>query len=75
MNRHSHRTVYLSVWGLVASVYLVQVIGVKVKRYMSKRIQYSNKPLGDLKVVPDFLPSPEELPLQLRIVKCRLARR
>ncbi len=28
---------------------------------MSKPIQYSNEPLGDLKIVPDFLPSPEEL--------------
>jgi len=47
--------------GLVASVYSMQIIGAKVKRSMSKTIQYSNEPIGDLKLIPDFLPSPEEL--------------
>ncbi len=28
---------------------------------MSKTIKYTDEPLGDLKVVPDFLPRPEEL--------------
>ena len=28
---------------------------------MSKRIRYTEEPFGDLRVVPDFLPSPEEL--------------
>ncbi len=50
--------------GLVASALLVLVIGVKVKRSMNKTIQYSNEPIGDLKLVPDFLPSPEELALK-----------
>ena len=31
---------------------------------MSKRIQYSDEPLGELELVEDFLPSPEELALQ-----------
>ena len=42
----------------------VQVIGVKVKRSMSKAIQYSNEPIGDIKIITDFLPSPEELALK-----------
>ena len=29
---------------------------------MRSRITYTDEPLGDLKIVPDFLPSPEELP-------------
>jgi len=31
---------------------------------MSKRIRYSDEPLGKIKLVPDFLPSPEELALK-----------
>ena len=28
---------------------------------MSKKIKYTDEPLGNLKVVPDFLPRPEDL--------------
>jgi predicted DNA binding CopG/RHH family protein len=28
---------------------------------MSKAIQYSNEPIGDIEIITDFLPSPEEL--------------
>ena len=28
---------------------------------MSAKIRYSDEPLGDMKVIPDFLPSPDEL--------------
>ncbi|MSQ49062.1 MAG: CopG family transcriptional regulator [Betaproteobacteria bacterium] len=28
---------------------------------MSEKIRYSDEPLGDLRVVPDFLPRPEDL--------------
>ncbi|VAX11785.1 RelB/StbD replicon stabilization protein (antitoxin to RelE/StbE) [hydrothermal vent metagenome] len=59
--------------GLVASVYLVQVIGVKVKKSMSKIIQYSNEPIGDLKLIPDFLPSPEELALKQQNTKVTIS--
>ena len=31
---------------------------------MHKRIRYSDEPLGKIKLVPDFLPSPEELALK-----------
>jgi len=40
---------------------------------MSKPIQYSNEPLGDLKVVPDFLPSPEELALKQKNTKVTIS--
>ena len=43
---------------------MAQVIGAKVKKYMSKQIQYSDEPIGDFKIVADFLPSPEELSLR-----------
>lgn len=31
---------------------------------MSKSIQYSNEPIGALKIVTDFLPSPDQLALK-----------
>jgi hypothetical protein len=31
---------------------------------MSKRIRYSNEPIGEPELVPDFLPSPEQLALK-----------
>ena len=31
---------------------------------MSKQMQYSDEPIGDFKIVADFLPSPEELSLK-----------
>lgn len=31
---------------------------------MSKQIRYSNEPVGEIKLVPDFLPTPEELALK-----------
>ena len=31
---------------------------------MSKQIQYTNEPIGDIKLAADFLPSPDELKLK-----------
>jgi hypothetical protein len=36
---------------------------------MSRRITYTDEPLGDLRIVPDFLPSPEELAFREESVK------
>lgn len=43
---------------------LEQVIGEKVKRFMNKAIKYSDEPLGEIKLVTDFLPTPEGLALK-----------
>jgi predicted DNA binding CopG/RHH family protein len=40
---------------------------------MSKRIQYSDEPLGEFQVVPDFLPSPEQLALKNEHIKVTLS--
>lgn len=40
---------------------------------MSKRIRYTDEPLGRLRVVPDFLPSPEQLAFREEGVKVTLA--
>jgi len=54
----------------------VPVIGVKIKKFMSKTIQYSDEPIGEVKLIPDFLPSPEELALKqknaIRVRPCIL---
>lgn len=40
---------------------------------MSANVKYTNEPLGDLKVVPDFLPRPEDLVFQDEGVKVTIA--
>ena len=40
---------------------------------MSERIRYTDEPLGDPKVVPDFLPSPEDLVFRDEGVKITIA--
>lgn len=40
---------------------------------MNAKIKYTNEPLGKLKVVPDFLPKPEELILRDDGVKITIA--
>ncbi len=36
---------------------------------MSKKIKYTDEPLGEIKIVPDFLPSPAELAFREESVK------
>ena len=40
---------------------------------MSKTIKYSNEPIGDIKLVADFLPSPEELALKNQNTKVTIS--
>jgi hypothetical protein len=40
---------------------------------MSKKIQYSEEPIGEIKLVPDFLPSPEELALKKEQTKVTIS--
>ncbi|MDZ7754000.1 MAG: CopG family transcriptional regulator [Gammaproteobacteria bacterium] len=40
---------------------------------MSERIHYSDEPLGEFEVVPDFLPSPDELALKSRRTKVTIS--
>jgi predicted DNA binding CopG/RHH family protein len=72
-----NKAMEFSLFGLliaqVASAFLMQVIGAKVKRLMRKAIQYSDEPIGDLKLIPDFLPSPEELALKQQNTKITIS--
>lgn len=48
-------------------------IGERGKRFMKEKIKYTDEPLGKVRVIPDFLPSPEELALKEQTVKVTIA--
>jgi predicted DNA binding CopG/RHH family protein len=39
----------------------VQDIGEKEKKLMKKTVKYTDEPIGDMKIIADFLPSPKDL--------------
>jgi len=47
-------------------------IGGKENRYMKKKIKYSNEKIGEIEVVKDFLPKPEDLVFKEDTVKITL---
>ena len=40
---------------------------------MNKAIRYSDEPIGDIRVIPDFLPSPTELALKNKNTKVTIS--
>jgi predicted DNA binding CopG/RHH family protein len=48
-------------------------IGGKANKYMKEKIKYNDQPLGKVRVISDFLPSPEELALKDETVKVTLS--
>ena len=48
-------------------------IGGKERKYMKKKIKYADEPIGKVKVISDFLPSPEELALKTEQTKVTIA--
>jgi hypothetical protein len=48
-------------------------IGEKEKSFMKTKIKYTNEPMGDLRVVKDFLPSPDQLVLREDNVKVTIS--
>lgn len=47
--------------------------GAEARKFMNKKTTYTNESLGKLKIVPDFLPSPEELSLKEETVKVTIS--
>ena len=45
----------------------------KTSKASSSKIKYTNEPLGEIKVIADFLPSPAELSFNEEAVKVTLA--
>ncbi len=48
-------------------------IGEKERKYMKEKIKYTNEPIGKVRVLKDFLPSPEELVLKNETVKVTIS--
>ncbi len=48
-------------------------IGEKAKKSMKKIIKYSDEPLNDVRIVEDFLPSPENLVFRDETVKVTIS--
>ncbi len=55
------------------SEYSEQVIGDEANESMSAKIKYTDEPLGKLRVVPDFLPPPQDLVFRDEGIKVTLA--
>ncbi|MBU0463527.1 MAG: CopG family transcriptional regulator [Proteobacteria bacterium] len=55
----------------------IRIIGAgywrKGKKYMKKKIKYTDEPLDKVRVISDFLPSPEELVLKDETIKVTIA--
>lgn len=52
---------------------MVRVTGVKAGKYMKNKINYSDGPMEEVRVVNDFLPPPEELAFREETVKVTIA--
>jgi hypothetical protein len=59
--------------GKTRSELLAPDIGGRGRNYMKERIKYTDEPIGKVKIVGDFLPSPEELALKDETVKITIA--
>ena len=73
MKKRTEFLLFDSLTDLAAFEFLALAIGERVKKFMSKRIQYSDEPIDEIRLVVDFLPSPEELALKKRNTKVTIA--
>jgi len=48
-------------------------IGEKERKFMKKQIHYTNEPIGDIKIIKDFLPSPDKLVFKRKSIKVTMA--
>ena len=52
---------------------MVQVIGEKEGKFMKSKTKYAEEPMGDLKIVKDFIPRPDQLVLKEVNVKVTIS--
>lgn len=52
---------------------MAQDIGGKERRFMKTKTRYTEEPMGELRVVKDFLPSPDQLVLKEDNVKVTIS--
>jgi predicted DNA binding CopG/RHH family protein len=55
------------------SVFMALDIGEKEGGYMKTKIKYTEEPMGELRIIKDFLPKPEELALREENVKITIS--
>jgi predicted DNA binding CopG/RHH family protein len=59
----------------MSSAFMARGIGEKGGRSMKNKIKYTDEPMGDLRVVRDFLPPPDQLALKEENVKITISLR
>ena len=59
--------------GAISSASMEPDTGEKGERFMKSKIKYTDEPMGKLKVIGDFLPSPERLALKEDKVKITIS--
>jgi hypothetical protein len=52
---------------------MVRDIGEKGGRFMKSKIKYTDEPMGELRVIKDFLPPPEKLVLREENIKITIS--
>ena len=52
---------------------MAQDIGGKEKKYMKNKIKYTEEPMGQLKVIEDLLPPPDQLVLKDENIKVTIS--
>jgi len=53
---------------------LAQAIGEKGEKFMKKhKVKYTDEPIGEIKIVDDFLPEPKDLVLKEATIKITLS--
>jgi hypothetical protein len=58
---------------MTRSAFLVQDTGGEARPFMRAKIKYTDEPLGEVKIIPDFLPSPEDLAFREESVKVTIS--
>ena len=57
----------------MSSGFMARGVGEKGGRSMKNKIKYTNEPMGELKVIKDFLPPPDQLVLKEENVKITIS--
>jgi predicted DNA binding CopG/RHH family protein len=57
----------------MSSASMAQAIGEKEGRSMKSKIKYTDEPMGELRVIKDFLPSPDQLVLKEENIKITIS--
>ena len=72
LNSHIY-AILISCWKAILSGMRPSAIGERVRKSMSRQIQYTDEPIGHFRQVVDFLPSPEELKLKSETTKITIS--